>query len=53
MQKDPALRVYIGGGVFDLVTPIMAARYVASQIDVDPARFVLAGFEGGHTVFEP
>jgi len=52
MQKDPALRVYIGGGVFDLVTPIMAARYVASQIDVDPARFVLAGFEGGHTVFE-
>jgi carboxypeptidase C (cathepsin A) len=52
MQKDPELRVWIGGGVFDMGTPIMAARYVASQIDVDPDRFVFAGFEGGHTVFE-
>jgi hypothetical protein len=33
-------------------TPIMAARYTASQVDVDPGRFVFAGYEGGHTVFE-
>jgi hypothetical protein len=52
MQRDPALRVYIGGGVFDMGTPIMAARYTASQVDVDPGRFVFAGYEGGHTVFE-
>ncbi len=52
MQSDPELRVFVGGGVFDLATPIMAARYVTSQIDVAPDRFVFAGFEGGHTVFE-
>jgi carboxypeptidase C (cathepsin A) len=52
MQRDPALRVYIGGGVFDMGTPIMAARYTASQVDVDPGRFVFAAYEGGHTVFE-
>jgi len=52
MQRDPGLRVYIGGGVFDMGTPIMAARYAASQVDADPGRFVFAGYEGGHTVFE-
>ncbi|HET6564416.1 MAG TPA: hypothetical protein VFG52_03290, partial [Xanthomonadales bacterium] len=38
--------------VFDLGTPIMAARYVTNQIDAAPERFVFAGYEGGHTVFE-
>jgi carboxypeptidase C (cathepsin A) len=52
MTRNPDLRVFVGGGVFDLVTPIMAARYVTSQIDADPSRFVFAGYEGGHTVFE-
>lgn len=52
MQRDPGLRVFVGGGVFDLVTPIMAARYTVGQIDVDPARIVFAGYEGGHSVFE-
>jgi carboxypeptidase C (cathepsin A) len=52
MQRDPNLRVFVGGGVFDLGTPIMAARYTTSQIDVAPERFVFVGYEGGHTVFE-
>ncbi|MDX1379495.1 MAG: hypothetical protein R3233_00170 [Xanthomonadales bacterium] len=52
MQRDVGLSVYIGGGVFDMGTPIMAARYTASQVDVDPGRFVFAGYEGGHAVFE-
>lgn len=52
MQSDPDLRVWVGGGVFDLGTPIMAARYVTNQIDAAPERFVFAGYEGGHTVFE-
>jgi carboxypeptidase C (cathepsin A) len=52
MQANPDLRVWVGGGVFDLGTPIMAARYVTNQIDAAPGRFVFAGYEGGHTVFE-
>lgn len=50
MQANPALRVFIGGGVFDVGTPIMAARHTASQIDTDPERFVFRGYEAGHTV---
>jgi len=52
MQRDPKLRVYVGGGIFDLGTPIMAARYAVNQIDADPGRFVFAGYEGGHTTYE-
>ncbi len=52
MQRDHDLRVFVGGGVFDLATPIMAARYIINQIDAAPDRFVFAGYEGGHTVFE-
>ena len=52
MQRDKTLRVFVGGGVFDLGTPIMAARYTTDQIDAAPDRFVFAGYEGGHTVFE-
>ena len=52
MKSNPKLRVWVGGGVFDLGTPIMAARYATNQVDAAPERFVFAGYEGGHTVFE-
>ncbi len=52
MQEDPALQIFVGGGVFDLVTPIMAARYATSQLDVMRDRFTYAIYEAGHTVFD-
>lgn len=52
MQNDEALRVFIGGGLFDMGTPLMAARYAVSQIDVPRARFTLAAYEAGHSVFD-
>lgn len=52
MDSRPELKVFIGGGVFDLGTPVLAARYLATQIDVDPARFTFAVYDGGHTVFD-
>ncbi len=52
MQRDADLRVFVGGGVFDLGTPIMAARYATNQIDASPDRFMFGGYEGGHTTFE-
>lgn len=52
MQRDADLRVFVGGGVFDLGTPIMAARYATSQVDASPDRFMFGGYEGGHTTFE-
>lgn len=51
MKDDPAMRVFIGGGVFDLVVPVMAARYLASQTDVAPERFSHEIYEAGHSVF--
>ena len=52
MLNDPLLEVFVGGGVFDLVTPIMAVRYAANQIPVLPGRFTFKIYEGGHSVFE-
>jgi carboxypeptidase C (cathepsin A) len=52
MQSNPNLRVFVGGGIFDLGTPIMAARFATSQVDASPDRFMFGGYEGGHTTFE-
>jgi uncharacterized protein (DUF885 family) len=52
MQEDPRLRVFVGGGIFDLATPVMAARYIMSQLDVAPERFMFRGYEAGHTAFD-
>lgn len=52
MKDDPQLRVYVGGGVFDLVTPVMAARYATNQVDVPRERFTYAVYEAGHSVFD-
>lgn len=52
LRDDPALEVFVGGGVFDLGTPVMAVCYAASQIRVAPERFTFAIYDGGHSVFE-
>lgn len=52
MKDDSRLRVFVGGGIFDLVTPIMAARYATSQTGIPDDRFSYAVYEAGHTVFE-
>lgn len=52
MQRDPDLHVFVAGGVFDMGTPIMAARYATNQVDASADRFVFGGYEGGHTTFE-
>jgi carboxypeptidase C (cathepsin A) len=52
LQRDADLRVFVGGGVFDLGTPIMAARYAINQLDASPDRFMFRAYEGGHTTFE-
>lgn len=52
LQGDPELRIWIGGGIFDFATPVMAARYIAGQLDVAPERFVFRPYAAGHTVFD-
>jgi carboxypeptidase C (cathepsin A) len=52
MKNDADLRIFIGGGVFDLGTPVMAGRYSMSQMDVRQDRITFAAYDGGHTVFD-
>ena len=52
IKEDPDLRIFVGSGVFDLVTPVMAARFVTSQMDITRDRFTYAVYEAGHTVFD-
>lgn len=52
MQRDPDLRVFVAGGVFDMGTPIMAARYATNQVDASRDRFMFGSYEGGHATFE-
>ena len=52
MKDHPAIRVFVGGGVFDLVVPVMAGRYLTSQTDIAPGRFTYAYYAAGHSVFD-
>lgn len=51
MKDNPAMRVFVGGGVFDLVVPVMAGRYLTSQTSIAPQRYTYAIYEAGHSVF--
>lgn len=36
MAKNPYMRVYVGQGIYDLATPLLATRYMISHMNVDP-----------------
>jgi carboxypeptidase C (cathepsin A) len=52
MEADPALEIWIGGGLFDMATPVMASRYLIAQLPVATDRFTFAVYEAGHSVFD-
>lgn len=52
MEADPSLEIWIGGGLFDMATPVMASRYFMAQLPVDSKRFTFAVYEAGHSVFD-
>lgn len=54
MSVNPALRLLIVHGRYDLVTPYFASTYVADRMDLDPALARQLGievYEGGHMFY--
>jgi carboxypeptidase C (cathepsin A) len=51
MRRDPKLRVFWTGGLFDITTPLFAARYALDQAGIPSDRLTGAAFPAGHSVF--
>lgn len=48
MRRNPALRVFVAAGYFDLVTTLGAAEYALAHSAVDRTRLSLKGYPSGH-----
>lgn len=48
MRRNPALRLFVGTGYYDLATTLGAAEYTVARSGIDPARVRYAYYESGH-----
>jgi carboxypeptidase C (cathepsin A) len=51
MRRNPALRLMIGSGYYDLVTPFAEAQYAVDHVDIPPERVTVKNYEAGHMVY--
>lgn len=54
MVRNPALRVFVGNGYFDLATPFHATEYTFSHMGLDATvrgNVTLSYYEGGHMMY--
>ena len=54
MAENPALRVFVAKGYFDLATPFFAAEYTFDHLGFEPAylqRITMAQYEAGHMMY--
>lgn len=49
---NPDLKIMIAGGIFDLATPLAAARYQAEHSGIRAGRVIFEPFPTGHSIFE-
>jgi carboxypeptidase C (cathepsin A) len=52
MQSHPQLRLFVAGGMYDLATPLSAARYLLQQSKIPPGQSAFMEFPTGHSIFE-
>jgi carboxypeptidase C (cathepsin A) len=53
-SKNPAMRVFVASGYYDLATPFFATEYTLSHMGLDPsqrARIVTHEYEAGHMMY--
>jgi carboxypeptidase C (cathepsin A) len=48
MRRNPALRLLVGTGYYDLVTTMGAASYMLAHTDIPPDRVTKRNYESGH-----
>ncbi|WP_431470569.1 S10 family serine carboxypeptidase-like protein [Sphingosinithalassobacter sp. LHW66-3] len=51
MAREPALRLFVGTGIFDLTTTIGAADYLIAQSSIAPDRYRLERYPAGHVAY--
>jgi carboxypeptidase C (cathepsin A) len=54
MSENPALRVFVGKGYYDLATPFFAAQYTFDHLGFEPGfpqRVTQAWYEAGHMMY--
>ena len=52
--KNPAMRLFVASGYYDLATPYFATDYTLTHLGLDPsqkARVVTSEYEAGHMMY--
>ncbi|MFD2137495.1 S10 family peptidase [Novosphingobium resinovorum] len=52
MDAQPGLKVFAGGGYYDITTPVYAGQFALEQAGVPADRVTYARYAAGHSVFE-
>lgn len=52
MKEQPALKLFVAGGCYDLATPLYAARYILEHAGIAAKRITYASYPTGHSIFE-
>jgi carboxypeptidase C (cathepsin A) len=50
--KNPGLKIFVAGGIFDMATPLGAAKYQFEHSGIPQGRVVFESFPTGHSIFE-
>ena len=45
------MRLLVGSGYYDLVTPFAAAQYTIDHVEIPPDRVTFKNYESGHMVY--
>jgi len=51
MKLNPALKIMVGSGFYDLVTPFFDAEYTLSRHGIDMERVTMTYYEAGHMMY--
>jgi carboxypeptidase C (cathepsin A) len=51
MRRNPSMRLFVGSGYYDLVTPLAEAQYSIDHVDIPPERVTVKSYESGHMVY--
>jgi carboxypeptidase C (cathepsin A) len=51
MRRNPAMRLLVGSGYYDLVTPFAAAEYTIDHVEIPLDRVTFKNYESGHMVY--
>jgi carboxypeptidase C (cathepsin A) len=51
MRRNPAMRLFVGMGYYDLSTPLGSAEYTVTHAGIDPSRVMKSYYAAGHMTY--